>query len=113
MHPEDRHVQRIVYREAPDRPLQDFKLCTVTYGTKSASFLATRCLLQLAQDTYYSSVKRTIVEDFYVDHLMSGGATDDHCTPNHEHSTPCTKHLVTFFNLLAFHFESGAPIQPV
>ncbi|XP_022167535.1 uncharacterized protein LOC111031762, partial [Myzus persicae] len=84
VHPEDRNVQRIVYREAPDQPMQEFKLCTVTYGTKSASFLATRCLLQLAQDTNDSSVKRTIIEDFYVDDLMSGGATEDHCYTLHQ-----------------------------
>lgn len=42
VHPEDRNLHRIYYRESPDQPLQDFKLCTVTYGTKAASFLATQ-----------------------------------------------------------------------
>lgn len=84
MHPDDRNVQRIVYRELPDEPLQEFKLCTVTYGTKPASFLATRCLLQLAQETKDLSVKRTIAEDFYVDDLVSGGATEDYCYTLHQ-----------------------------
>lgn len=44
--PEDCELQRIVYRSNPDESLKDYKLLTVTYGTRAASFLATRCLLE-------------------------------------------------------------------
>ncbi|XP_008188347.1 protein ANTAGONIST OF LIKE HETEROCHROMATIN PROTEIN 1-like, partial [Acyrthosiphon pisum] len=44
MSPDDSELQRILYRASPDQPLKHYKLKTVTYGTKSASFLATRCL---------------------------------------------------------------------
>lgn len=45
--PEDYDMQRIYYRESPDEPLEDYRLLTVTYGTRAASFLATRCLFEL------------------------------------------------------------------
>lgn len=45
--PEDCDMQRICYRESPAEPLKDYKLLTVTYSTQAASFLATRCLLEL------------------------------------------------------------------
>lgn len=69
VHQNDRNLQRIYYRESPDQPLQDYQLCTVTYGTKAVSFLATRCLLQLSLQTNDHVLKRTIAEDFYVDDL--------------------------------------------
>ncbi|CAI6355294.1 unnamed protein product [Macrosiphum euphorbiae] len=40
---DDSEWQRILYRASPDPPLKHYKLKTVTFGTKSASFLATRC----------------------------------------------------------------------
>lgn len=79
VHPSDHDLQRICYRESPDEPLQDFQLCTVTYGTKSASFLATRCLVQLGQEVTSPSIKRTLLEDFYVDDLISGASNDNDC----------------------------------
>jgi hypothetical protein len=45
---EDCNMQRILYRTSPSDPLQEFHLLTVTYGTKAAPFLATRCLAELA-----------------------------------------------------------------
>ncbi|XP_036144286.1 uncharacterized protein LOC118646100 [Monomorium pharaonis] len=50
IHHEQTALQSIVWRESPDVEIQEYELCTVTYGTKPASFLATRCLLQLAED---------------------------------------------------------------
>lgn len=81
---DDRNLQRICFRESPDQPLQDYKLCTVTYGTKSASFLATNCLMQLSRQTNDSVLQRIISEDFYVDDLLSGGQNDDQCYKLHQ-----------------------------
>lgn len=71
---EDLDFQRIVWRSSPDKRIQDFQLQTVTYGTASAQFLAVRTLHQLAKDgseTYPLASKR-MLEDFYVDDLLSG-----------------------------------------
>ena len=51
VNPKDSNLQRIVWRYAPHKELQHYALRTVTYGTASASFLATRCLAQIARLT--------------------------------------------------------------
>jgi len=79
LHEDDRNLHHICYKESLYQPLQDYKLCTVTYGTKSASFLATRCSMQLSRQTNDPIIQRTIGEDFYVDDLLSGGENDDLC----------------------------------
>jgi len=50
VHPQDRDLQRILWRYSTDKPIQEYRLTTVTYGTSSAPFLATRCLKKLADD---------------------------------------------------------------
>ncbi|CAI6369997.1 unnamed protein product [Macrosiphum euphorbiae] len=75
----DCNLQRIVYRDSPEDPVVDYRLLTVTYGTKPASFLATKCLSQLANDTSVPSVSRAITEDFYVDDLITGASSIDEC----------------------------------
>lgn len=54
-----------------------FKLDTVTYGTKSASFLSVRAMHQLAEDkqSKFPKVVESLRRDFYVDDLISGGGS--------------------------------------
>lgn len=77
--PEDRNLQRILYRSNPTDKLSEYRLCTVTYGTKSASYLATRCLSEVSKFIDDPKICRVISEDFYVDDLLSGGATENEC----------------------------------
>ncbi|XP_065082284.1 uncharacterized protein LOC135704729 [Ochlerotatus camptorhynchus] len=65
----------IVWRPSPDLPLLTFELKTVTYGTASAPFLATRVLKQLAEDERenFPEAAEVLCKDFYVDDLFSGG----------------------------------------
>lgn len=60
IHPEDRALQGIWYRETPEQSLKEFELRTVTYCTKAASFLSTRCLLQLVIEVEDPGLKRVI-----------------------------------------------------
>ncbi|XP_062535629.1 uncharacterized protein LOC134204844 [Armigeres subalbatus] len=71
----DTPLQRIVWREAPDLTLETYELQTVTYGTASAPFLATRVLRQLADDEQrnFPEAAEVLRNDFYVDDLFSGG----------------------------------------
>lgn len=46
----DTDHQCIVWLNNPNEPIRDYRLKTVTYGTKSAPFLVIRTLLQLADD---------------------------------------------------------------
>jgi hypothetical protein len=50
VHPDDRCLQRILWRKTPDQPITTYQLNTVVYGTASAPFLATGCLQQLIED---------------------------------------------------------------
>lgn len=76
IHEEDQSFQKIVWRDNPHQALQEYQLTTVTYGTKSAPFLAMMTLKQLAMDEgpkyTQSPVKTVLEEDFYMDDLVSG-----------------------------------------
>ncbi|GFS71583.1 DUF5641 domain-containing protein [Trichonephila clavipes] len=67
-----------VYRQesktTPLRSSEDFRLTTVTYGTKSAPYLATRSLKQLAIDDgdKYPIAAEVIMSDVYMDDLLTG-----------------------------------------
>ncbi|XP_055910779.1 uncharacterized protein LOC129945147 [Eupeodes corollae] len=69
----DVHFQRIVWREEVTEEPRDYMLLTVTYGTASASFLATRVLKQIGLDNMHllPTASKSIIEDFYVDDYMS------------------------------------------
>ena len=42
VHPQERYLQRILWRYSSDEPIQEYNLTTATYGTSSAPYLATR-----------------------------------------------------------------------
>ncbi|XP_054746100.1 uncharacterized protein LOC129250502 [Anastrepha obliqua] len=77
IYPPDSMLQCILWRDSPEDDLNIYKLDTVTYGTKSAAFLAIRSMHQLASDesSVYPLGSQTIIRDFYVDDLISGGDT--------------------------------------
>ncbi|XP_022824611.1 uncharacterized protein LOC111355114 [Spodoptera litura] len=68
-------LQKILWRAEPTHPLKTYTLNTVTYGTASAPFLATRCLMQLAKECDDPSTRSTIEHDFYVDDYLSGSSS--------------------------------------
>lgn len=77
-----RPLQQIIWRYNPTEPLQTYMLNTVTYGTASAPFLATRCIKQIGldcqntqnhSDSYdHKLVSEIILHDFYCDDLLTG-----------------------------------------
>lgn len=73
-----RSLQQILWRSDTSQPIKQYKLNTVTYGTSSAPYLATRCLVQLGQECAEKNVSETILHDFYVDDYISGN--DDKAT---------------------------------
>lgn len=76
VHPDDRDYQRILWRNSPKDEIQDFRLATVTYGTSSAAFLATRCLNHIAEtnENSYPAASDVIKNCFYVDDLLFGAS---------------------------------------
>ncbi|XP_045461903.1 uncharacterized protein LOC123672004 [Harmonia axyridis] len=72
---EQRDLQRILWRAEPSKPIDTYVLNTVTYGTSPAAFLAIRSLQQVGLDKRknYPVASNMILNDFYVDDLLSGG----------------------------------------
>ncbi|XP_011858888.1 PREDICTED: uncharacterized protein LOC105556405 [Vollenhovia emeryi] len=75
--PSQTHLQRILWRDNTNSDVNTYELLTVTYGTSSASFLATRCLKHLAElyRTEFPVGSRHVERDFYVDDLLTGADT--------------------------------------
>ncbi|XP_028171679.1 uncharacterized protein LOC114360986 isoform X2 [Ostrinia furnacalis] len=78
--PSQRSLQQIIFRFTPLEPLHTYTLNTLTYGTASAPYLATRCLLALAEECTDPQTKRAIAHDFYVDDFLSGGSSVESVT---------------------------------
>lgn len=72
INPLQRSLQQVWWRENPAHEIKIYKLHTVTYGTASAPYLATRCLAQLGYDCKNDSVSTPILHDFYMDDLLTG-----------------------------------------
>lgn len=74
VHTDDIDYQRIVWRREVKSPVEHFRLKTVTYGTASAPYLATKSLQQLGEDNkeVFPTASEIIKRDFYVDDLMTG-----------------------------------------
>lgn len=86
MSKDDRSLQSILWRRDTNEPIQIFTLNTVTYGTSSAPFLATRCLKQLAiEDGYKFPLASSVVtRDFYMDDVLTGTHTREEALALHE-----------------------------
>ncbi|XP_063924727.1 uncharacterized protein LOC135138680 [Zophobas morio] len=74
IHPNDTNYQLVLWRNHPSEPLNTYRLLTLTYGTKPASFIATRCLKELADQNQarYPIASEIIRRDFYMDDLLTG-----------------------------------------
>ena len=72
-----RRFQRIIFRETPNEKLRIYELKTVTYGTSAASYLSTRCLLELGivNRERFPEAAEDIINSFYVDDYISGAAS--------------------------------------
>ncbi|XP_050359346.1 uncharacterized protein LOC126779442 isoform X4 [Nymphalis io] len=75
LNPVQRPLQKIIFRFNSSEPLKTYTLNTVTYGTASAPYLATKCLTSLADNLDDYRVQSAIRRDFYVDDYLSGGNT--------------------------------------
>ncbi|GFW35771.1 integrase catalytic domain-containing protein [Trichonephila clavipes] len=73
IHPEQTCLQRILLKKGIGEPIKKYELTTVTYGTVSAPYLATRTLKQLAMDEANNfPLAAPVVSDCYMDDILSG-----------------------------------------
>lgn len=77
----DWDLQRILWRSDPSEVLRTYRLVTVTYGTTPASFMTTQCLIKLAEEAseHHPKAASVIMQDFYMDDLMTGCDTEEEC----------------------------------
>ncbi|XP_011706167.1 PREDICTED: uncharacterized protein LOC105461365 [Wasmannia auropunctata] len=77
VHPADRDLQRILWRDAREKAALEYQLNTVTYGMACAPFLAIRTLRQLADDesSRFPKGASALKQDTYVDDILTGAAT--------------------------------------
>ncbi|XP_030023064.2 uncharacterized protein LOC115442195 [Manduca sexta] len=68
----DRNLQLILWREDEAKPIETFRLKTVTYGLASAAYLSTKCLSTLGEHCSDPLISTIIKNDFYVDDLITG-----------------------------------------
>lgn len=77
--PDNRKFQHIFWRDSPEVELQEFQLCTITYGLNCAPYLAIRCLHELdTQDGHrFPLAKDILTHAAYVDDIVFGADTED------------------------------------
>lgn len=69
-----RSLQQIIFRFNEHEPLRTYTLNTLTYGTASAPYIATKCLVSLgAKEDIPQNVREAVTRDFYVDDYIGGG----------------------------------------
>ncbi|GFT11218.1 integrase catalytic domain-containing protein [Trichonephila clavipes] len=93
-------IAHCVERIKKNSPIREYKLCTVTYGTASAPYLATRCLFQTGLDLERDdpAVSSLIKESFYIDDLMAGA-------PSSEEAISLIKTLSSILEARGFHLR--------
>ncbi|XP_031785976.1 uncharacterized protein LOC116417364 [Nasonia vitripennis] len=74
IHPDDVDWQRIVWRSDVSKPIEEYRLLTVTYGTRSAPYLSIRTLLQLASEgnVEFPLAAQVLRHNMYVDDAFVG-----------------------------------------
>lgn len=69
-----RDFQRIVWRKNPSGPIKDYRLCTVTYGTSFATYVALKVVEVIVQEAKeYLPLAAEIASKFmYMDNIFAG-----------------------------------------
>ncbi|XP_055309264.1 uncharacterized protein LOC129573093 [Sitodiplosis mosellana] len=71
--PEDqRDSQRILWSDSPDDPVREYRLCTQTYGMKSAAYVCIRTLFECANigENDHPKAAKVVRTSFYVDDML-------------------------------------------
>ncbi|XP_072400464.1 uncharacterized protein [Diabrotica undecimpunctata] len=77
VNPNQTFLQNILWRDSPHEPLKCIELTSVTYGVTCSSFLATRCLKEIAtlNTTKYPLGSDALLNQTYVDDILYGTNT--------------------------------------
>lgn len=77
--PLDWDHQRLIWRDSPSQPLDEYIMTVVTWGMTSAGFNAVRAMRQCAMDHRHSFPlgAQIALTDFYFDDMLSGADDED------------------------------------
>jgi hypothetical protein len=103
VHPDDRDYLRIFWRFSPTTPIDEYRLCTVTYGTSSAPFQALRTVRELATKNGASLplAAGVLLNDTFVDDVFTGANTE-------EDVLECQSQLIKLLSLGQFELRKWA-----
>ncbi|XP_025997227.1 uncharacterized protein LOC113005647 [Solenopsis invicta] len=74
LHDSQTALQTILWREKKNEPINSFELMTLTYDTKPTSFIAVKCLHQLADDEGkdFDLARKVVKKDFHMEDILTG-----------------------------------------
>ncbi|XP_058817497.1 uncharacterized protein LOC131680803 [Topomyia yanbarensis] len=103
----DQPLQRILWRDLPSQQILSYQLTTVTYGTSSAPYLATKSLQRLAEDSSekFPVAAEVIRRDFYMDDMLSG-------VDSVEEGQELCRQLIHVMNSAGFQLRKWASNEP-
>lgn len=107
IHPSQQRVQRILWRENSTQKAKHFAMLTVTYGTGSGSFHATRCLKQLALENQekHPEAAKIIETNMYMDDLLTGSQSI-------EEAKKLQKEIIDIMKSAKFHLRKWVSNDP-
>ncbi|XP_062540962.1 uncharacterized protein LOC134209004 [Armigeres subalbatus] len=75
----NRDFLKILWRWKRDEPIMEYRLNTVTFGTKSASYLATKCVQQLLEShrQQFPVAVEKAMKGIYIDDVLTGASTEE------------------------------------
>ncbi|GFT43894.1 DUF1758 domain-containing protein [Nephila pilipes] len=73
INPKERHFQKFLWKQGPNKFVQIYRLKILTYGTTSAYYLSTRMLKQLAidEEDNFPITANIILQDVYLDDILT------------------------------------------
>lgn len=106
VHPDDRDYQRILWRFSATSPIEEYRLCTVTYGTSVAPFQALRTVRELAyQDGYaWPLAAAVLLNDTFVDDILTWANPEE---SRYSRLSNVKPNCFVFVLVLSLNFESG------
>lgn len=103
VHPSYRDYLRILWRFSPSSPIDEYRLCTVTYGTSAAPFQALRTIRHLAtlDGAKWPLAAAVLLNDTFVDDILTGANSE-------EDALTCQAQLISLCSLAQFELRKWA-----
>jgi len=95
--PSYRDYLRILWRFSPSSPINEYRLCTVRYGTSAAPFQALRTIRHLAtlDGAKWPVAAAVLLNDTFVDEFFNG-------TNSEENALTCQSQMISLCSFAQF-----------